>query len=140
MKSRKQRRDEIKSDRKAKKFGRIKRAKRDQLESRLRYISDSVAAGAVPVNASLLRPNGSYSLPEFLTLGIYLDKSFTCADCGAEQVWTATQQKWWYEVAKGDLFATARRCRPCRRRERERQAEARRVHLEGVAKKKRRAE
>jgi hypothetical protein len=140
MKSSKQRRDEIKSDRKAKKVSRIKRAKRDQLESRMRYMSDSIAAGAVPVNASLLRPNGSYSVPEFLTLGIYLEKGFTCIDCGAEQVWTATQQKWWYEVAKGDLSATATRCRPCRRHERERKTEARRVHLEGVAKRKRPAE
>ena len=66
---------------------------------------------------------------------MYLDKTFTCVDCGLEQVWTATQQKWWYEVAKGDVFTTATRCRACRRRERTRKAEARRVHLEGLARK-----
>ena len=140
MKSSKQRRDEIKAERTRKAAERSKRAAKERLEARQRYLADSVAAGAVPVNASLLRPSGSYSRPEFLTSGLYLDRSFTCVDCGAEQVWTATQQKWWYEVAKGDVFTKATRCRSCRRRERERQAEARRVHLEGVAKKKRRAE
>jgi hypothetical protein len=41
-------------------------------------------------------------------------------------------------VAKGGLWTTARSCRPCRRRERERRGEARRTHLEGVAKKQKR--
>jgi hypothetical protein len=140
MKSSKQRREEIKALRTRKAAQQTKRAAKQRLEARQRYLADSVAAGAVPVNASLLRASGSYSRPEFLTRGTYLDTSFTCVECGAEQVWTATQQKWWYEVAKGDVFATATRCRSCRRRERERQAEARRVHLEGIAKKKRRAE
>lgn len=136
MKSGKQRRSEIKSERTEKKVRRIKRTKREQLEGRLRYISDSVAAGTAPVNAALLRPRTSYSDPEFLTRGTYLDKAFTCIDCGAEQVWTATQQKWWYEIAKGDRFTTATRCRACRRRERERKTEARRVHLDGITQRK----
>lgn len=136
MKSGKQKREEIKSERTKKKVRRINRAKREQLEARLRYMSDSVAAGAVPVNASLLRTDGSYSVPEFLTRGTYVDQPFTCVDCGAEQIWTATQQKWWYEIAKGDRFATAKRCRACRRRERERKSEARSVHLDGVTRKK----
>ncbi|WLD14561.1 zinc-ribbon domain containing protein [Planctellipticum variicoloris] len=55
--------------------------------------------------------------------GYYLDQPFTCVDCGKDEVWTATQQKWWYEVAKGDVFTTARRCRICRRRDRERRTE-----------------
>src|SRR4051812_7048116 len=64
-----------------------------------------------PVNQAALRADVSYDTPVF--------------------VWTATQPKWWYEVAKGGVWMTAQRCRACRRRERERKAEARRVHLEG---------
>jgi len=30
-------------------------------------------------------------------------------------VWTAEQQKWWYEVAKGPIFSVAVRCRECRK-------------------------
>jgi len=55
-------------------------------------------------------PNNSYSPPPT----VYLDREFTCIDCGRREVWTAEQQKWWYEVAKGTLYSTAIRCRDCR--------------------------
>jgi len=60
---------------------------------------------------------------------------FRCADCGKEEVWTGSQQKWWYEIAKGFVYSSAVRCRACRRKERARRDEARRVHLEGIARK-----
>jgi Probable zinc-ribbon domain len=62
----------------------------------------------------------------------YEDITFTCMDCGAVGVWTAARQKWWYEVAGGDIQTTARRCKACRAKERARRDEARRVHLDGV--------
>lgn len=91
--------------------------------------------GTAPCNPELMAPDGSYGVPEFVRLGYYTDQPFTCAGCGKQEVWRATQQKWWYEVAKGFAYSTANRCNACRRLERERQVEARRVHLEGVAKK-----
>ncbi|QIL82503.1 hypothetical protein G7047_23125 [Diaphorobacter sp. HDW4A] len=45
----------------------------------------------------------------------YVDKAFTCIDCGVQQVWTAKQQLWWYEIAKGNPYTAAVRCRPCRK-------------------------
>ncbi len=45
----------------------------------------------------------------------YEDMEFTCADCGRQETWTARQQQWWYEVAKGSRYSTAVRCRECRR-------------------------
>jgi hypothetical protein len=89
----------------------------------------------VPVNEELLAPNNSYGAPEFVRRGYYIDIPFRCVDCGKEEIWTGTQQKWWYEVAKGFVYSTAIRCRACRRKERERRAEARQVHLEGMARK-----
>ena len=65
----------------------------------------------------------------------YYDKPFECADCGAHQVWTAKQQKRWYEEQGGEIESTAIRCRDCRRKERERKAKAREIHREGMAKK-----
>ncbi len=56
---------------------------------------------AVPVNANALAPSNSYSGPAFVLRGYYLDIPFQCEGCGKEQIWTAHQQKWWYEVAKG---------------------------------------
>jgi len=91
--------------------------------------------GQVLVNPTLLRPTNSYSTPDFVEREFYVDRPFVCKDCGTAEVWTATQQKWWYETAKGDVWKVAIRCRPCRRRERERKAEARKIQREGMARK-----
>ena len=87
------------------------------------------------MNVSALAPSNSYGVPDFVARGYYSDEPFKCTGCGAGQVWTAHQQKWWYEVAKGYVYSHAKLCRPCRRREQARRVEARRVHLVGVARK-----
>ena len=97
--------------------------------------SERTAKGSVRVNIAALAPNNSYGVPRFVERGYYLDEPFKCSSCGVDQVWTASQQKWWYEVAKGYVYSTARLCRPCRRREQARRTEARRVHLEGIKRK-----
>lgn len=66
----------------------------------------------------------------------YRDTWFTCKDCGEEELWTAKQQQRWYEEQGGELEAIAVRCRACRRKEKLRREDARRIHLEGLAKKK----
>lgn len=87
------------------------------------------------VDRSALAPDNDYGVPEFVRRGYYVDLHFTCQQCGEPQVWTAQQQKWWYETAKGGIWTTARLCRPCRKREQARRDEARRVHMEGLARK-----
>jgi hypothetical protein len=77
----------------------------------------------------------SYSTPDFVARGFYVDMPFACKACGQAQVWTAAQQKWWHESAKGDVWTIAVLCRPCRLRERKRKSAARSVHLAGLAKK-----
>ena len=90
----------------------------------------------VPVNETLLAPNNSYGAPDFVRRGYYVDIPFRCVDCGKDEVWTGAQQKWWYEVAKGFVYSSAIRCRACRRKERDRREEARRIHLQGLLEKK----
>ncbi|HET9404281.1 MAG TPA: zinc-ribbon domain containing protein [Burkholderiales bacterium] len=90
-------------------------------------------AGVVRVNAEALAPYNSYGTPLFVQRGYYEDVRFTCSGCGSREVWRAAQQKWWYEVAKGNVCSGAKLCRACRRREQARRDEARRVHLEGIA-------
>jgi hypothetical protein len=124
MKSNKQRRGEL----------RLKKWKR--AIKRGAYERPEPSSNAVRCNAALLAPTTSYSIADFYSRGYYLDKPFTCIDCGKSEVWAATQQKWWYEIAKGDIQTTAVRCRNCRRKERERKNEARRIHLEGLERKK----
>ena len=75
--------------------------------------------GSVPVNPDALAPYNSYGAPEFVLRGYYLDAPFRCRDCGEPQVWRAEQQKWWFEVAKGQVYSTAVRCRKCRAKDRQ---------------------
>ena len=91
----------------------------------------------VPVDPDQLAPDDTHcnSRPDFAVRGYYVDQPFECRGCGEPQNWTAAQQKWWYEVAKGNVWTKARFCRPCRRLERARREEARRVHLGGLARK-----
>jgi hypothetical protein len=101
MKSGKQRRQEIREKR---------RKKADALkvdtyaEARLKPI------GAVEADHLELVHNNTYGpLPNF-----YVDRSYVCRDCSSDELWTAKQQKWWYEIAKGDINSIAVRCRRCR--------------------------
>ncbi|MEZ6110652.1 MAG: zinc-ribbon domain containing protein [Pirellulaceae bacterium] len=71
-----------------------------------------IPLGAVPADPIQQVPTNSYSPPPLF----YVDKEFVCVDQGKSQVWSAQQQKWYYEVAKGSLYATAIRCRECRQK------------------------
>jgi hypothetical protein len=91
--------------------------------------------GAVAADHSQLTHNNTYSpLPEY-----YVDKVVVCRQCGKEEVWPAERQKWWYEVAKGNINTEAVLCRACRQAAKEKKSEARRIHLEGVARKRARS-
>ncbi|MBM4263571.1 MAG: hypothetical protein FJ145_19350 [Deltaproteobacteria bacterium] len=126
MKSNKQRRLEIKAKRLTRAFKRNRTTKKDARPG---------AQFTAPVNQALLAPYNSYGAPVFVDSGYYRDEPFDCAGCDTTEVWTATQQKWWYEVAKGYVYSSAKYCRTCRRKEGARQDEARRVHQEGLGRK-----
>ncbi len=123
MKSNKQRRKEIKQRRlqRAKKLAAIDRS----------AVPIHLLDGMVAADPSALDHNNTYGLlPAF-----YVDKPFVCRDCSSHEVWTAKQQKWWYEIAKGNIDSTAVRCRPCRKKLQAQKAEARATHLDGIARK-----
>jgi hypothetical protein len=89
---------------------RIPRYKRnaEESEGKRRWRS-----GRIPADLSKQAPNNSYGARLY-----YEDTPFTCIDCGKEEVWTAEQQQWWYEVARGPIYSQANRCRECRRKRR----------------------
>ena len=90
--------------------------------------------GAVLADPAQLAHNNTYGrLPRF-----YLDRVIKCRRCGKEEVWPAERQKWWYEVAKGHVHSTGGYCRAGRDDDRTRKAAARKVHLEGLARKRKR--
>lgn len=122
MKGNKQRRAEIKA----------KRLKRKVEKPTLTggESHKELPTGTAPCNPKNLAPYGH--TPKFVERGHYLDMLFRCTSCGKQEVWHAAQQKWWYEVAKGNVKSYAKLCRSCRRMERKRKATARKVHLEGL--------
>lgn len=114
MKSNKQRRAEIKAHR-------LQRAAtltaRRCAQGALKPWPDGDESNSEPADPSVLQRynNTCGPLP-----ASYLARPFTCRDCGAEEVWTAKQQKWWYETVHGAIDSRAVRCLACRRARRER--------------------
>ena len=119
MKSGRQRRDEI----------RARRVIRVLIKQQTGYSTwTKVPVGALEADPDKLLHDTTYGpRPRY-----YDDRPFTCTECGANEVWTAAQQKWWYEVAKGKIGSAANRCRDCRYRRRLRSSQSRRVHIEGL--------
>lgn len=90
--------------------------------------------GAILANWDALQHNEA-TIPDIDYPRFYADRAFQCRDCGVDEVWTARQQKWWYETAKGLIRSVAIRCRACRRKERARVASAREAQMAGLARK-----
>jgi len=109
MKSNKQRRAEIKAYR-------LERAAALKVQLRTQDARQLSAGGLVlgmvmADKSRLAHYNTTFGeVPDF-----YLDQAYTCRDCGAKEVWTAKQQKWWHEVAQGSVYSHAVRCRACRK-------------------------
>lgn len=61
----------------------------------------------------------------------YRDRAFNCQDCGQAQVWSAAQQKWWYEEIGGNLYSQATRCRACRQAHRQAHRQEHKKNPEG---------
>lgn len=122
MKSGKQRRLEIKEKRRQK-----------ALRNQAVYVYSNNTI--IPENAIKSDPNELLSNSIFdIFPRYYLDKAFVCVDCGSDEIWTAKQQKWWYEIRKGHIDSIAKRCRRCRRVIREAKAEQK-AHMEVMAEK-----
>lgn len=120
MKSNKQRKSEIKA---------MRRKRAESLKVDPFKTGSLIPLCSVAADHSELVHNNTYGpLPLF-----YVDKSFECRDCSAEEVWTAKSQKWWYEVAKGNIDSTAIHCHSCRVKRRK-EKEQQKIHMEEMAK------
>jgi hypothetical protein len=65
---------------------------------------------AIAADPSRLQHINTYGfLPEY-----YIDRPFTCRQCGKREIWRAADQKWYYEEAKGHIDAKAVECHGCR--------------------------
>lgn len=74
----------------------------------------------IPAEAILADPNAIFSRSAIPNVPVwYENKSFKCKRCGRRETWTARQQQWWYEIAKGEIETTAILCRACRQKKRQ---------------------
>ena len=99
-------------------------------EGCIRSESD-VPIDAIPADMKLQTPANTHS-PKIY----YADLPFRCVDCGKQEVWAAEDQMYWYETLKGAIHTMPKRCRKCRKVEREKKAEHRSRSLAGAARKK----
>ena len=97
-----------------------------------RIANGGLPPGAIAADTSQQVQIYTYGSPKTF----YVDVAFRCQDCGVDEVWTAKQQKWFYEVAKGPLHATAVRCRDCRNKRKD-QKELQRQQMQDAANAKR---
>ena len=88
--------------------------------------------GAVVADRSILAANNNTygPLPPY-----YKNITFTCRDCGNKEIWTAEQQKWWYEVVKANINSKAVRCHTCRAKIRAEKMQQKK-HMKEMAKRK----
>lgn len=100
MKDYKKNREQTKQARSAKHF------KRQTVEPD--YIASRGPGRKIPVCPESLSEESqrSYGIPEF-----YEDEYYKCIECGKETLFSAEQQKQWYEVEKRYLFQGPIRCR-----------------------------
>lgn len=114
-----------------------KKGDEQKLEDAQRMRTQAARQGLVAIDRSKLRSHSVMPSSRVPSLGgkYYLDYKFTCKDCGAQDIWTGRQQKWWHEEMGGDVESTAVRCRDCRIKERVRREAARRSRDEGMARK-----
>ena len=85
---------------------------------------------AIPADMKLQAPANTYSPKTY-----YVDLPFRCFDCAKDEVWSAEDQMHWYETLKGTIHSGPKRCRACRKSERDRKAEHRARSLAGAEKK-----
>jgi hypothetical protein len=104
------------------------------LDKGLIHSPADIPLDAIPAALDLQLPCNTYCPKIF-----YRDDPFLCKDCGKPQIWTAMQQRWWYEQCKGNINSMALYCRECRKKRREQKEAHRLATLAGIERKRERA-
>jgi hypothetical protein len=76
---------------------------------------EQVPADAIPASLEVISRWRSSS-STFSRDPFYRDIHFTCEDCGRKSIWSAQDQRHWYEVLHGSPYSEARRCSECRKK------------------------
>ena len=90
--------------------------KRRREEKRIKKLSKEgrivqgveIPRGALPADPDSQNHGGGYAV-KFS----YQDTDYVCAGCGKKNVWTAQQQKRYFEVQKGNIYNKPKWCHEC---------------------------
>ena len=67
-----------------------------------------IPSDAIPADPDMQNHSGGYSIKYY-----YQDIHYKCAGCGKEGVWTAEQQKKYFEKQKGNIYNQPKWCHDC---------------------------
>jgi hypothetical protein len=91
----------------------IKRKREEKRLTKLRKEGRLVQGVEVPKYALAADPDAQNHGAGYSTKFFYQDIHYTCAGCGRPGIWTAQQQKRYYEVQKGNIYNAPKWCYEC---------------------------
>ena len=91
----------------------IKRKREEKRLANLQKAGRLVKGIEIPQNALAANPDAQNHQGGYSAKFYYQDIHYTCAGCGRPGVWTAQQQKKYFEVQKGNIYNEPKWCYKC---------------------------
>ena len=91
----------------------IKKKREDKRIKKLDREGLIVKGVEIPKDSLPADPNSQAAGAGYAVKFYYKDIPYTCAGCGKEDVWTAQQQKKYYEIQKGNIYNEPKWCHEC---------------------------
>ncbi len=91
----------------------IKRQREEKRIKKLRKASRIVQGVEIPKGALPADPESQFHGGGYAVKFSYQDIHYSCAGCGKKEVWTAEQQKRYFEVQKGNIYNKPKWCHEC---------------------------
>jgi hypothetical protein len=91
----------------------IKRKRHIKRIERLRKAGRIVKSAVIPEGSLAADPDKQNYCVGYATKFFYQDIPYTCAGCGKKGIWTAKQQKRYFETQKGNIYNNPKWCFDC---------------------------
>jgi hypothetical protein len=92
----------------------IKRKREEKRLAKLQKQGRLVKGVEVPKSALAANPDAQNHHGGYSAKFYYQDIHYTCVGCGTHEVWTAQQQKRYFEAQKGNIYNEPKWCYKCR--------------------------
>ncbi|MDD5070897.1 MAG: zinc-ribbon domain containing protein [Candidatus Omnitrophica bacterium] len=92
----------------------IKKKREEKRIDKLKKAGRIVKGVEIPERALAANPDKQNCGAEYAVKLSYQDIQYICAGCGKEGVWSAEQQKKYFETQKGNIYNKPKWCYECR--------------------------